>query len=140
MSTILDVDAAQPSTALPASVAGRHRYLIYTSGTTGTPKGVAITHRNVAHSGDSPDVGSAGGTGVDAVPFVGVRLLGVGDLRARCCAAGAWWWCPMRWSRSPEDFQTCWSPNSVNVLTQTPSAVAALSRAAVGVGGAAARR
>ena len=24
-------------------------YLIYTSGTTGTPKGVAVTHRNLAH-------------------------------------------------------------------------------------------
>ena len=39
---------AQPSTALAAPAADDMAYLIYTSGTTGVPKGVAITHRNVA--------------------------------------------------------------------------------------------
>ncbi|WP_373169709.1 AMP-binding protein, partial [Mycobacterium marinum] len=32
-------------------------YLIYTSGTTGTPKGVAITHRNVTQLVASTDAG-----------------------------------------------------------------------------------
>ena len=41
--------ATQPCTALPAPAADDIAYLIYTSGTTGVPKGVAITHNNVAH-------------------------------------------------------------------------------------------
>ena len=48
---IVDVDDPRvdtyPDTALPAPDADNLAYLIYTSGTTGTPKGVAITHRNV---------------------------------------------------------------------------------------------
>ncbi|WP_156669618.1 non-ribosomal peptide synthetase, partial [Mycobacterium sp. E3339] len=49
---VVDMDdpvlAAQPEDALPtAPAADDIAYLIYTSGTTGTPKGVAITHRNV---------------------------------------------------------------------------------------------
>ncbi|WP_156675217.1 non-ribosomal peptide synthetase, partial [Mycobacterium sp. E2989] len=49
---VVDIDdpalAAQPEDALPtAPAADDIAYLIYTSGTTGTPKGVAITHRNV---------------------------------------------------------------------------------------------
>ena len=38
--------------ALPAPkklTPDHHAYLIYTSGTTGTPKGIAITHRNICH-------------------------------------------------------------------------------------------
>ncbi|KAA1235199.1 AMP-binding protein, partial [Mycobacterium simiae] len=38
----------QPATALPGPAPQDMAYLIYTSGTTGTPKGVAITHHNVA--------------------------------------------------------------------------------------------
>jgi len=41
--------ATQACTALPAPAADDIAYLIYTSGTTGVPKGVAITHHNVAH-------------------------------------------------------------------------------------------
>ena len=39
--------ASQPNTALPGPDPDDIAYLIYTSGTTGTPKGVAVTHRNV---------------------------------------------------------------------------------------------
>ena len=42
-----------PSTASPAPSPDDIAYLIYTSGTTGTPKGVALTHRNLAHLAQS---------------------------------------------------------------------------------------
>ena len=89
---VIDVDDpgidSYPSTGLPAPAADDIAYIIYTSGTTGVPKGVAITHHNVtptwwSHCADRP----AGGAGVDAVSFLRLRLLGVGDLG---CAAG-WW-------------------------------------------------
>ena len=64
---------AQPSTGLAAQSADDVAYLIYTSGTTGVPKGVAISHRNVA--GLLEAAGErlrAVGAGVVAVAFVGL--------------------------------------------------------------------
>ena len=66
-------------------------------------------------------------TGVDAVSLVCVRLLGVGDLGCAARVAGGWWWCPSRWSAHRTTSMRCWSAEQVNVLTQTPSAVGALS-------------
>ena len=83
---VIDLDDpridAQPSTGLPAPAPDDIAHLIYTSGTTGVPKGVAVTHHNVTQLFDSLDAGLelTPGSGVDAVPFVCVRLLGVGDL------------------------------------------------------------
>ena len=80
---------SHPGTALPAPAADDLAHLIYTSGTTGVPKGVAVTHHNVTRlfdvAGRRPGAGA--GAGVDAVPLLCLRLLGVGDLG---CAA-AWW-------------------------------------------------
>ncbi|WP_156617000.1 AMP-binding protein, partial [Mycobacterium sp. 852014-52144_SCH5372336] len=49
---IVDLDDVRlddyPSAGLPAPDVDDVAYLIYTSGTTGKPKGVAVTHRNVA--------------------------------------------------------------------------------------------
>ena len=45
----------------------------------------------------------------------------------RCWVGGGWWWCPSRWSAHRTTSMPCWSREQVNVLTQTPSAVAALS-------------
>ena len=75
---------AQPGTALPAPAPEDIAYLIYTSGTTGIPKGVAVSHHNLAHVAESMPP-PAGGAGVDAVSLVCFRLFGVGDLG---CAAG----------------------------------------------------
>ena len=54
---VIDIDDPRmdtyPGTALPAPDPDNIAYLIYTSGTTGTPKGVAITHRNLAHVAES---------------------------------------------------------------------------------------
>ncbi|MCB0943240.1 MAG: AMP-binding protein, partial [Mycobacterium sp.] len=62
---IVDVEdegiAAQPSTPLPFPAPDDIAYVIYTSGTTGTPKGVAITHHNLARLMQSRPAGLAAG-------------------------------------------------------------------------------
>ena len=83
---VVDVDDpaidTQPGTRCRRRPPRILRYLIYTSGTTGTPKGVAVSHHNLAQLFDSLEVGVelGAGAGVDAVPFVCFRLFGVGDL------------------------------------------------------------
>ena len=81
---VIDIDDpavdTQPSTALPAPAPDNIAYLIYTSGTTGTPKGVAVTHHNLAHLAQSTPAQLPAGAGVDTVSLVCVRLFGVGDL------------------------------------------------------------
>ena len=88
---VVDVDdpliAGYPCTDLPAPAPDGIAYVIYTSGTTGTPKGVAITHRNLTQLIASLDAGLPAPRGVDAMPLLCLRLLGVGDLG---CAV-AWW-------------------------------------------------
>ena len=71
---VIEVDdpaiASQPATALPAPAPEDIAYLIYTSGTTGTPKGVAVSHHNLAHLVESMHPRLPAGAGVDAVPLL----------------------------------------------------------------------
>ena len=103
----------QPSTALPAPAPRRHRlHHLHLGHHRVRPKGVAIPHRNVIRLLEILDADmDLAGTGVDAVPFVGVRLLGLGDLGRAAATAAGWSWCPIRWSARRKTSTPCWSPN-----------------------------
>ncbi|WP_060937603.1 non-ribosomal peptide synthetase [Mycolicibacterium chlorophenolicum] len=128
--TVLTLDntdlGGQPGTPVCAATGDDIAYLIYTSGTTGTPKGVAITHRNLAHLAESspPELGphqvwtQCHSYGFDfSVWEIWAALLGGGRLVIVDEQVAA----------SPPEFHTLLKNERVTVLTQTPSAITALS-------------
>ncbi len=126
---VIDVDDpridAQRSTSLPAFGGDEIAYLIYTSGTTGVPKGVAVTHRNVTQLLGSLDAG---------LPVPGVWPLchslafdvSVWEIFGALLRGGRLVVVPESVAGSPEDFHHLLVAEHADVLTQTPSAVAAL--------------
>ncbi|MGA5541914.1 amino acid adenylation domain-containing protein [Mycobacterium sp. NPDC051198] len=127
---ILDIGdprmAAYPATPLPSPTPDDIAYLIYTSGTTGTPKGVAITHRNLAHVAASMPASLPAEqiwTQCHSYAFD----FSVWEIWAALLSGGRLVVVPEAVTVSPTEFHALLVAEEVNVLTQTPSAVAALS-------------
>ncbi len=115
-----------PATGLPAPAPDDIAYLIYTSGTTGTPKGVAISHHNLAHLADSmpphlPEVQVWTQCHSYAFDF------SVWEIWAALLSGGRLVVVPDSVVGAPKEFHEVLVAEQVSVLTQTPSAAGVLS-------------
>ncbi|WP_431523748.1 amino acid adenylation domain-containing protein [Mycobacterium shigaense] len=129
---IVDVNdpglAGQASTALMGLSADDVAYIIYTSGTTGTPKGVAVTHRNVVRLLEALDAELELGQVWSQCHSLAFDF-SVWEIFGALLGGGRVVVVPDAVVRSPEDLHALLAAEHVGVLSQTPSAFYALQTA-----------
>ncbi|AFM18252.1 non-ribosomal peptide synthase/amino acid adenylation enzyme [Mycolicibacterium chubuense NBB4] len=118
----------QPDTAPPAPSPDDIAHIIYTSGTTGVPKGVAVTHHNVTRLFEALDVGVHMSslqvwTQCSSLAFD----FSVWEIWGALFFGGRLVVVPETVARSPEELHALVIDEHVTVLSQTPSALGALS-------------
>ncbi|MFI5510327.1 amino acid adenylation domain-containing protein, partial [Mycobacterium sp. NPDC051804] len=119
---------AQPVSALAAPSPEDIAYVMYTSGTTGVPKGVAVTHANVARL--VAGVGAVVPTGANQVWSQWHSLsfdVSVGEIFGALLGGGRLVVVPEDVARSPEELHALLVGEQVDVVSQTPSAAGMLS-------------
>ncbi|PEG35664.1 non-ribosomal peptide synthetase [Mycolicibacterium agri] len=128
--TVLDVDDPRIDTyrsdALPPARPDDIAYVIYTSGTTGVPKGVAITHANVTQLLEHLDAGLPPASTWAQCHSLAFDV-SVWEILAPLLRGGRVVVVPDSVVRAPEDLHALLIEEHVEVLTQTPTAVAAMS-------------
>ncbi|WP_372507766.1 amino acid adenylation domain-containing protein [Mycobacterium barrassiae] len=127
------VDVADPP-VVDAQVAVRApatmdiAYVVYTSGTTGMPKGVAVSHHNVTQLMEPLHAGVGAGPGRAWSQLHSLAFdLSVWEICGALLSGGRLLVIPESVAASPPDLHALLCAETVDVLTETPSAVAMLS-------------
>ncbi|QWY63704.1 non-ribosomal peptide synthetase (plasmid) [Mycobacterium avium subsp. hominissuis] len=129
---VIDVDVpvdAQPGFAPAAPRADDIAHIIYTSGTTGVPKGVAVTHHNVTQLMQGLDAGmTAPGPAKVSTQWHSYAFdASVREIWGALLHGGRLVVVPEALAGSPDELRALLVDERVDVVSQTPSALAALS-------------